>query len=189
MAYTKKQILNEKQKKFCKEYVIDLNATQAAIRAGYSKKTAQAQSSRLLLNVIIQEEIKKLQNKTAQKLEITHEMLTAEWAKMAFSSFSELNNTWIELKEFEQLKKDNPNILDCIQEIFTKTETRKEYNPETQKKDLNIEICYVKLKLYDKQKALENLGRHTNYYDLDNRSGFEELKKYLLPFKSKKVNE
>lgn len=51
--------LNEKQKRFCDEYLIDLNATQAAIRAGYSKKTASEQSSRLLANVNVKEYLQK----------------------------------------------------------------------------------------------------------------------------------
>lgn len=45
--------LTKKQQRFCDEYLIDLNATQAAIRAGYSKKTASEQSARLLRNVSI----------------------------------------------------------------------------------------------------------------------------------------
>lgn len=47
--------LTGKQKRFINEYLMDFNATQAAIRAGYSGKTAQQQSSRLLLNVVVQE--------------------------------------------------------------------------------------------------------------------------------------
>lgn len=54
--------LNEKQKRFAAEYLIDLNATQAAIRAGYSVKTANEQGSRLLVNVSIQEYISYRQN-------------------------------------------------------------------------------------------------------------------------------
>ena len=46
--------LSLKQKRFCDEYLIDLNATQAAIRAGYSKKTAASQGERLLRKVEIQ---------------------------------------------------------------------------------------------------------------------------------------
>ena len=45
--------LNDKQRRFVAEYLIDLNATQAAIRAGYSKKTAGSQGQRLLTNVEI----------------------------------------------------------------------------------------------------------------------------------------
>lgn len=47
--------LTDKQELFAREYLKDLNATQAAIRAGYSEKTAQMQSSRLLTNVMVQD--------------------------------------------------------------------------------------------------------------------------------------
>jgi len=52
--------LTDKQELFAREYLKDLNATQAAIRAGYSEKTAQAQSSRLLSNVMVQSRIAEL---------------------------------------------------------------------------------------------------------------------------------
>lgn len=62
--------LTERQKRFVEEYLIDLNATQAAIRAGYSEKTAQEQSSRLLSNVMIQNAIKESQNKRLERTQI-----------------------------------------------------------------------------------------------------------------------
>ena len=49
--------LNDKQRRFVEEYLIDLNATQAAIRAGYSAKTAQEQGARLLLNAMVKSAI------------------------------------------------------------------------------------------------------------------------------------
>lgn len=52
--------ISEKQKMFCREYIIDINGKQAAIRAGYSAKTAEQQASRLLRNVKVQEEIQRL---------------------------------------------------------------------------------------------------------------------------------
>ena len=55
MAKTAK--LTEKQQRFVEEYLIDLNATQAAIRAGYSAKTADQQGSRMLANVKVQQAI------------------------------------------------------------------------------------------------------------------------------------
>lgn len=67
--------LNPKQEKFIDEYLIDLNATQAAIRAGYSQKTAQEQASRLLSNVIISDEIKRRRETTSNKLNITRESI------------------------------------------------------------------------------------------------------------------
>ncbi|CAH9016617.1 putative Terminase small subunit, partial [Vibrio phage 137E35-1] len=52
--------LNDQRERFCEEYIIDLNATAAAIRAGYSKKTARSQGQRLLTNVDIQARIQEL---------------------------------------------------------------------------------------------------------------------------------
>jgi len=52
--------LTDKQDRFCQEYIIDLNATQAAIRAGYSKKTARIKGCKLLTKANIQIEIQKL---------------------------------------------------------------------------------------------------------------------------------
>lgn len=56
---------------FCKEYIIDLNGKQSAIRAGYSEKTAEQQASRLLRNVKVKIEIQKLMGKREKRTEIT----------------------------------------------------------------------------------------------------------------------
>ena len=63
--------LNPKQQRFCEEYMIDLNATQAAIRAGYAVKTATEQASRLLTNVNVSREIEKLQALQSRRTGIT----------------------------------------------------------------------------------------------------------------------
>lgn len=60
--------LTPKQKAFVDEYLIDLNATQAAIRAGYSKKTARSQGQRLLTNVDIQQAIEKRMDEKKEDL-------------------------------------------------------------------------------------------------------------------------
>lgn len=66
--------LTAKQEMFCKEYLIDLNATQAAIRAGYSEHTAQEIGSENLTKPMIATVIEKAMNKRVAKVEIT-----AEW--------------------------------------------------------------------------------------------------------------
>lgn len=75
--------LTAKQEMFCKEYLIDLNATQAAIRAGYSEKTAQQVGSENLLKPVISEKIKSAMDKRSKKTEIN-----AEWVlKQAVDMF------------------------------------------------------------------------------------------------------
>ncbi len=63
--------LTPKQERFCHEYMVDLNATQAAIRAGYSEKTAQEQGSRLLSKVIVKTRISELQAEVAARTDVT----------------------------------------------------------------------------------------------------------------------
>lgn len=70
--------LNEKQKAFCREYIKDFNATQAAIRAGYSEKTANRIASRLLTKVDIQEYVDKLKHEAAVKSRVTPEWILAK---------------------------------------------------------------------------------------------------------------
>ena len=65
--------LTPKQRTFVREYQLDLNATQAAIRAGYSAKTARSQGQRLLTNVDIRALVRQGQERLAAKAEVTKE--------------------------------------------------------------------------------------------------------------------
>ena len=68
-------MLNDKQKQFCEEYIIDLNGTQAAIRAGYSEKTANRIASELLSKLDIQEYICVLKNKRSERVKYSQDEL------------------------------------------------------------------------------------------------------------------
>ena len=76
--------LTEKQKKFCEEYVVDFNGTQAAIRAGYSEKTSNVTSSENLAKPNIQSYIQKLIKDREKRTEINADMVVKELAKIAF---------------------------------------------------------------------------------------------------------
>ncbi|EPL9571160.1 MULTISPECIES: terminase small subunit [Providencia] len=62
--------LNDKQEMFCREYLVDLNATQAAIRAGYSEKTANRIAAQLLSKLDIEKRIQELMNRRSERLDI-----------------------------------------------------------------------------------------------------------------------
>ncbi|MCK5640406.1 MAG: terminase small subunit, partial [Gammaproteobacteria bacterium] len=172
--------LTVKQKRFCEEYILSFSATKAAEKAGYSSRSAGAIGCDLLKNPKIMKYIGFFKHETAKKLKVSHEMLTKEWAKIAFSSISHLHNTWIERKEFEELRRNDPDILDCIQEISTEIKKTKIPGME---KGAAIEVEYVKLKLYNKQVALENLGKHLGYYELDNQQPANALSTVMKSFK------
>lgn len=78
-----KEILTPKQKRFCEEYLIDLNGTQAAIRAGYSKKTANEQSAQNLAKLSIKEYIQEKQKELSNSTKIS-----AEWVLNRFLAIS-----------------------------------------------------------------------------------------------------
>ncbi len=67
--------LKEKHERFAREYVIDYNATQAAVRAGYSEKTAKQQGSRLLTNADILARVRELQAETVKRLAISEDRI------------------------------------------------------------------------------------------------------------------
>lgn len=81
MAHDK---LNAKQAAFVDEYLVDLNATQAAIRAGCSAITASQAGERLLRNVEIQTAITKRMNDREKRTEITQDRVIKEMARVAF---------------------------------------------------------------------------------------------------------
>jgi len=73
-----KKDLTLKQLRFCQEYVIDLNGTQAAIRAGYSEKSAKTTASRSLANDNVQKEIQRLGKRIVKKLELSAESVLSD---------------------------------------------------------------------------------------------------------------
>lgn len=75
-------MLTDKQARFVDEYLVDLNATQAAIRAGYSAKTANEQGARLLANVSVQNAIRERQEVLKMKTEITQEWVVERYRRI-----------------------------------------------------------------------------------------------------------
>lgn len=84
--------LTAKQERFVQEYLIDLNATQAAIRAGYSAKTANEQGSRLLTNVSVRTRIDERMAEISKRTGVNQERIVRELARIAFVNPTELVN-------------------------------------------------------------------------------------------------
>lgn len=84
MAINKDTGLTDKQEKFCQEYLIDLNGTQAAIRAGYSKKTAKQVASENLTKLDVIARLRELNKKIEERTEISQ-----EWVRKRFKEISD----------------------------------------------------------------------------------------------------
>lgn len=134
-------MLNEKQKRFCNEYLKDLNGTQAAIRAGYSKKTANRIANRLLSKIDIRGYVKKLQAKTAEKNEITIQNL--------LDDLKELKNYGMTDEELEdgkgkgtgKIRKIDPKTaIDAIEKIGRMIGAFEKDNNQTRPNTLQIVV-------------------------------------------------
>jgi phage terminase small subunit len=110
------KLFTPKQEMFIAEYLLDCNATQAAIRAGYSPKTANEQGARLLANVSVRQEIDRRLLKRTEKLEVTADAVISELAKMAFANMQD----YITIQDgdaFVDLSKLTPDRAAAIQEV------------------------------------------------------------------------
>lgn len=141
--------LTDKQERFCYEYCIDFNATQAAIRAGYSENTAYSIGNENLKKPEIQTRIKQMQLNLAQTAGISALKVINEHAKIAFSGISKLKDGWMTLRDYETLTEDEKA---CIQEVQTKEARRADGG------DGIVIEAWVKIKLYDKQKSLDSIS-------------------------------
>ena len=130
------QKLTDKQKRFIDEYVIDFNATQAAIRAGYSKRTANEQGSQNLAKVSIQAELQKKCKKIEEK--------------------SDLSQQWV----LDRLEEITDRCLQRIPVMYFDKE-KKEY---VQEKDADGEGVWT-FQPTGANKAVENIGRHLGMFN------------------------
>lgn len=136
--------LNERQKAFASEYLKDFNATQAAIRAGYSPKTAYSQGQRLLKHAEMQKMLGAQIKKREKRTEITQDMVIKELAKIAFediADFVEIADkglSRVKVLPIDKMGKGSTAAINSIKE-----------GP------YGLEI-----KLHDKVRALEDLGKH-----------------------------
>lgn len=150
--------LTEKQKRFVNEYLIDLNATQAAIRAGYSEKTANRIGTENLSKLVIQNEINKRMKDREIRTEITQDMVVRELAAIAFS-----NGTDYSRIVTKQSVDDTGNTVEYLDVEFKNTD---ELTDEQKKAIAGIKQTKfgIAVKTCDKVKALELLGKHLGMF-------------------------
>lgn len=141
--------LTKKQKLFIDEYLIDLNATQAAIRAGYSVKTAQEQASRLLSNVMVQQAIAIAMAERSKRTGVNQDRVVLELAKIAFVKMTDIVDDHGRIKGTA-----TDDDLACIESIKYK-ESDNEFGGSVERE----------VKIGSKLKALELLGKHLGMWN------------------------
>lgn len=143
--------LTAKQQRFVEEYLIDLNATQAAIRAGYSERTAYSQGQRLLKHVEVAALLQAKREEQSKRTEITADRVLQELARIAFFDPRKLFDHNGNIKPVQEWDDDTAAVLAGIEAV-------EEFAGRGDEREL---IGYLKkAKVWDKKGALELLGKH-----------------------------
>lgn len=143
--------LTARQEKFVEEYLVDLNATQAAIRAGYAKKDADVQGPRLLGNVGIAEAIAKAKAERARRTRITADRVLAELELLAFSDHT----------NFAVDDLGNVELTDEAPEGAHRSVSSIKHRIHTRDGEVTRE---VEIKLWEKPGMLKLAGRHVGLF-------------------------
>lgn len=145
--------LNDRQKLFVEEYLLDFNATQAAIRAGYSKETANEQGARLLANASVAAAIDVRRAELMEQLNLKQEDVIRELAKLAFSNMADYMTVGPDGTAYLDLSTLTRDQAAAISELTSETYMEG-------RGDNAVPVKRAKIKLSDKKGNLELLGRY-----------------------------
>lgn len=140
-----------KQRAFCREYAIDHNGTQAAVRAGYSKESASGTASRLLAEPHVQTEIQRLEDDAAERAAITVDDIVDAYRQIAefdiSSIFEWTTDGRLTIRSFEDVPRA---ALGCIRSI--------------EQKETKDGLPILSVSFYDRTQALNQLGKHLGMF-------------------------
>lgn len=151
--------LTPKQMRFVDEWLIDFNGKQAAIRAGYSAKTAEATAARLLRNVKVQAEISRRQKDLQRRTEVTQDRVVKELARIAFADMTDYAQV-----ETRMIEKDDGTEA-SYQAVALKETAELSAEQRAALAGIKQGANGIEVKLHDKIKALELLGRHIGMFN------------------------
>jgi phage terminase small subunit len=174
-AKAEKPELTPKQAQFVREYLIDLNATQAAIRCGYSEKTAYSQGQRLLKHVEVAAAVQSAMDARAERTEISADRVLSELAKIGFADIRKAVRWGAEPVDvdaepdeemesqphggsLQRLRRPMANVVELV--------ASDEIDPDTAAaiSEVSQTAAGLKIKLHDKRAALVDIGRHLGMF-------------------------
>jgi phage terminase small subunit len=156
--------LNAMQQRFCLEYLLDLNAAQAAIRSGYSAASAKVIGYRLISDPRIQAVVEKHKAERAERTRISIDGVVMELAKVSFASMRHFISVDADGQPVIDLSHTNDDNLDALSEIST--ETVIESTGSGEERTAN-KVRKSKIKLHDKIRSLQLLGDHVGAFKAD----------------------
>lgn len=181
--------LNARAKRFCEEFIIDLNATKAAERAGFSKKTAASQASRLLTDVKVTQYISELKVQRAEKTQTEAERTVQELKSLAFSNLKDVA-TWDDkghlfIKSSDDIPLHIAAAIESIKMDRHVLSVKSRYNDDDEEISREEEYkSVITVKFHKKTPAIFLLMRHLGMLDDKGddenpilKKAFEDLKR------------
>lgn len=141
--------MNDKHRRFVAEYLVDLNATQAAIRAGYSAKTAEQQGPRLLGNAEIAAAVQAGKARQLEKVDLTATRVLEEIRRLSFADPRSMFDEHGNLRPIHTLTAEQAACIGSM-EVVKKNLTAGDGQVDT----------VIKIKTWDKTRSLEMLAKH-----------------------------
>jgi phage terminase small subunit len=169
-TFQPKRALPIRQKLFALEYLKDLNATQAAIRAGYAARSAKVTACRLLTNANLQAEIQKAMDRRCAKLELRNEDTLRAIANDAFRDPRKLFEKGT-MKDIEELDLETAQLITGFDFVNL-------YEGEGEQKHCFGQLR--KIRLSDRLKAFEMVGRHQKLFTDKVEHGLDDETRRLL---------
>lgn len=151
--------LTPKQMRFVDEWLIDFNGKQAAIRAGYSAKTAEVTAAKLLRNAKVKAEIARRQKDLQKRTEVSQERVVKELARIAFADMTDYAQV-----ETRMIEKDDGTEV-SYQAVALKETAELSAEQRAALAGIKQGANGIEVKLHDKIKALELLGRHIGMFN------------------------
>lgn len=154
--------LTARQHRFVQEYLVDLNATQAALRAGYSEKTAEHQASRLLGNVGVKSAIDAALAARAARVEVKSDDVLRELLRLAMVDVTEAFDDAGKLRPLKDMPADLRRAIASIEVESQASGELRELDDGAQVQGDAVTV--TKLRFWDKVKGLELLGKHLKLF-------------------------
>lgn len=142
--------IREKQERFCQEYIIDLNATAAAIRAKYSSRRASELGYQLLQKPTVKARIQELLSERAERTMISQDRVLLEIARLAFNDPRKAFNADGSLKNIHEWPDEVAAAISSIEIVEEKSKDT----------DLPYESTVKKIRFWDKGKQIELAAKH-----------------------------
>lgn len=164
--------LNERQWRFCQEYLIDCNGKQAAIRAGYAPHSAEVTGSRLLRNAKVKARIADLQAKRAKRVGLEADQVLEVLGRVIESNIDDYT---VVDEETGGLIVDFRGTTRNQKGMVQKVKSKANIVPGSEDGERRVVVVETEFTLVDKLAAIDKVMRHLGMFEADNRQQGKEV--------------